>query len=126
MTLKQRYRLTFEYFEKYRPVVETELDWTDPFELIVAVILSAQCTDKRVNIITPLLLEKFPDVGSMAMAEPSDIVELIKSCTYPNSKANHLSNGEDVLRILDAVPSEPDLLQRLPAWAGKQQMWWHL
>ena len=60
MTLKERYRLTFEYFTSIRPVVETELEWKDPFELIVAVILSAQCTDKRVNMITPALLEKYP------------------------------------------------------------------
>ncbi len=121
MTLKERYRLTFEYFKKNRPVVETELDWTDPFELIVAVILSAQCTDKRVNIITPLLLEKFPDVRSMALAEPSAIFELIKSCTYPNSKANHLSGmARMLLRDFDGiVPSEPELLQRLPGVGRK-------
>jgi len=67
MTLKERYRLTFEYFEKSRPVPKTELVYNDPFELIVATILSAQCTDKRVNMITPALLERFPDAESMAM-----------------------------------------------------------
>jgi endonuclease-3 len=121
MTIKERYSLTFEYFQKTRPVVETELEWTDPFELIVAVILSAQCTDKRVNMITPVLLEKYPDVRSMAMAEPSDIVELIKSCTYPNSKSNHLSAmARMLLRDFGGVvPAEPDLLQRLPGVGRK-------
>ncbi|MFZ0283554.1 MAG: endonuclease III [Bacteroidales bacterium] len=121
MTIKERYRLTFEYFQKNRPVVETELEWTDPFELIVAVILSAQCTDKRVNMITPLLLEKYPDVKSMAQAETSDIFKFIKSCTYPNSKANHLSGMARML-LSDfggIVPSETELLQRLPGVGRK-------
>ena len=65
--------------------------YQSPFELLVAVILSAQCTDKRVNMITPALLEKYPDAESMAKAEPEEIFEFIKSCTYPNNKAKHLS-----------------------------------
>lgn len=121
MTLKERYRLTFAYFQKNRPIAETELNWTDPFELIVAVILSAQCTDKRVNMITPLLLEKYPDAKSMASAEPSGIFELIKSCTYPNSKAKHLSGMAKMLvnEFGGIVPSEPALLQRLPGVGRK-------
>src|ERR1035437_2593822 len=90
MTIKEKYRLTIEYFQKINPAPETELKFKDPFELIVAVILSAQCTDKRVNIITPPLLEKYPDPYSMSKASPEEIFEYIKSCTYPNNKAKHL------------------------------------
>ena len=121
MTLKERYRLTFEYFRNNRPVVETELVYKDPFELIVAVILSAQCTDKRVNIITPELLKRFPDARSMAEAGQTEIFGYIKSCSYPNSKAKHLS---EMARMLvddfgSKVPSEPEILQRLPGVGRK-------
>lgn len=121
MTLKERYRRTIEYFEINRPVAETELNYHDPFELIVAVILSAQCTDKRVNLITPKLLEKYPDPGSMARAEPSEIYEYIRSCSYPNNKAKHLSGMARML-VKDfggVVPEEPSLLQRLPGVGRK-------
>ncbi len=121
MTIKERYRRTIEYFEENMPVAETELTYTDPFGLIVAVILSAQCTDKRVNIITPPLLAKYPDAKSMAMADTSDIFEFIKSCSYPNSKAKHLSGMAKML-VNDfggIVPSEPALLQRLPGVGRK-------
>jgi endonuclease-3 len=121
MTLKERYRLTFEYFRINRPVVETELVYKDPFELIVAVILSAQCTDKRVNMITPELLKRFPDARSMAEADQTEIFGYIKSCSYPNSKAKHLS---EMARMLvddfgSKVPSEPEILQRLPGVGRK-------
>jgi len=121
MTIKERFKRTIEYFLLTRPVVETELRYQDPFELIVAVILSAQCTDKRVNIITPLLLEKYPDAESMAKAEPHEIFEYIKSCSYPNNKAKHLSGMSRMLVIeFDGiVPSEPMLLQRLPGVGRK-------
>ena len=103
------------------PVAETELDYQSPFELIVAVILSAQCTDKRVNMITPSLLAKFPDAETMAKAEPEEIFEYIKSCSYPNNKAKHLSGMARML-VSDfggEVPSEPILLQRLPGVGRK-------
>ncbi len=121
MTLKERYRLVFEYFAKNRPVVETELEYSDPFGLIVAVILSAQCTDKRVNIITPALLQRFPDAGSMAKAEQSEIFSYIKSCSYPNNKAKHLSEMSKML-VRDfngKVPSEPEILRTLPGVGRK-------
>jgi endonuclease-3 len=103
------------------PVAETELEWTDPFALIVAVILSAQCTDKRVNMITPALLEKYPDAWTMSQAEPSDIFELIRSCSYPNNKAKHLRGMARMLvdEFGGIVPSEPSLLQRLPGVGRK-------
>ena len=121
MTLKERYRKTFEYFQIFRPVAETELTYTNPFSLIVSVILSAQCTDKRVNMIAPALLDKYPDAKSMAKAEPSDILEFIKSCSYPNSKAKRLcAMARMLVNEFDGiVPSEPSELQRLPGVGRK-------
>ena len=121
MTLKERYRRTFDYFRINMPAPETELSYTDPFGLIVAVILSAQCTDKRVNIITPALLERYPDAASMAKAEPSDIFGYIRSCSYPNNKAKHLVGMARML-VNDfggVVPSEPSELQKLPGVGRK-------
>lgn len=121
MTLKERYRRTINYFLINRPDAETELTYTDSFGLIVSVILSAQCTDKRVNMITPALLEKYPDAKSMAEAEPSDIFEFIKSCSYPNNKAKHLSAMARMLvdEFGGIVPSEPTELQKLPGVGRK-------
>lgn len=121
MTLKERYSKTIEYFEKNMPVAETELHYHDPFELIVAVILSAQCTDKRVNMITPSLLGKFPDPESMAAADPSEIYEFIKSCSYPNNKTKHLSGMARMLvkDFAGIIPDDPVLLQRLPGVGRK-------
>lgn len=121
MTIKERFKLTIEFFLINRPVAETELTYQDPFELIVAVILSAQCTDKRVNMITPALLEKYPDAESMSKAEPEEIFEYIKSCSYPNNKAKHLSGMSRMLvtEFGGKVPSEPMLLQRLPGVGRK-------
>lgn len=121
MTIKERFKLTIEYFQKNMPVAETELTYTDPFELIVAVILSAQCTDKRVNLITPALLVRYPDAESMAKAEPEEIFRYIRSCSYPNNKAKHLSGMARMLvsEFEGKVPSEPLLLQRLPGVGRK-------
>ena len=121
MTLQERYSKTFEYFNITRPEADTELEYQDPFELIVAVILSAQCTDKRVNMITPALLKRYPDAESMSNAEPADIYEYIKSCSYPNNKARHLS-GMSKMLVKDfqgKVPSDPVLLRRLPGVGRK-------
>lgn len=121
MTLKERYDKTIAYFMKNMPVAETELVYEDPFELIVAVILSAQCTDKRVNMITPALLKRFPDAVSMSKAEPGEILEYIRSCSYPNNKAKHLSGmARMLLKEFDGkVPSDPALLQKLPGVGRK-------
>jgi endonuclease III len=121
MTRKERYLKTIDYFRINMPAPETELTYTDPFGFIVAVILSAQCTDKRVNIITPPLLEKYPDARSMAKAEPSDIFEFIKSCSYPNSKAKHLVGMARMLSNEHGglVPSDPSELQKLPGVGRK-------
>ena len=121
MTLKERYRRTIDYFRINMPAPETELTYTDPFGLIVAVILSAQCTDKRVNIITPALLEKYPDAASMAKAEPMEIFGYIRSCSYPNNKAKHLAGMARMLvnEFGGIVPSEPSELQKLPGVGRK-------
>jgi endonuclease III len=121
MNLKERFNRTVEYFRNTYPAAETELTYSNPFELLVAVILSAQCTDKRVNLITPPLLEKYPDAGTMAKAEPEEIFEYIKSCTYPNNKAKHLSAMSRMLisEFGGSIPSDTILLQRLPGVGRK-------
>src|SRR5680860_3769 len=90
MKKTELFDFVIQYFQKEMPIAETELDYVNPFELIVAVILSAQCTDKRVNQITPDLLKRFPNPQKMAVAEPGEIFEYIRSCSYPNNKAKHL------------------------------------
>lgn len=121
MTTKEIYARTIEYFLSARPDADTELVYNDPYELIVAVILSAQCTDKRVNLITPGLLKRFPDAQSMSEAGTEEIFEYIKSCSYPNNKAKHLSGMARML-VSDfngVVPSDPALLQKLPGVGRK-------
>jgi len=121
MTRKERFEKVIEYFKKNMPVAETELDYRSPYELIVAVILSAQCTDKRVNIITKDFFIQFPDLKSLARAEVADIFEMIKSCSYPNNKAKHLSGmAKMLLESFDGkVPSDIDQLQKLPGVGRK-------
>lgn len=121
MTIKERFKKTIEYFLINMPVAETELGYNDPFELIVAVILSAQCTDKRVNLITPSLIERYPNPSSMAKATQEEIYDLIKSCSYPNNKAKHLIGMSKMLteRFGGIVPSDIELLQQLPGVGRK-------
>jgi endonuclease III len=121
MTIKKRIDLTISYFLKNNHVAETELTYLNPFELMVAVILSAQCTDKRVNMITPSLLKQFPDAEAMAKAEPEEIFEYIKSCSYPNNKSKHLSGMSRMLvnEFGGIMPSDPIILQRLPGVGRK-------
>ena len=121
MTKKERFQKVIEYFKKTMPVAETELDYENPYQLIVAVILSAQCTDKRVNIITKKFFKQFPDTQSLAKAEISDIFELIKSCSYPNNKAKHLSGmAKKLLEEFNGkIPSDIDELQKLPGVGRK-------
>jgi endonuclease III len=121
MTLKERYRRTIEYFQINNPLADTELEFDNPFELIVAVILSAQCTDKRVNMIMPSLIEKYPDAVTMAKSSPEEIFQYIRSCSYPNNKAKHLSGMSRMLteKFGGIVPSDPVLLQQLPGVGRK-------
>jgi len=97
MRIKERYNKVIEWFKENMPVAETELNYNNPFELIVAVVLSAQCTDKRVNMITPGLFAKYPDAESMSKASVEDILTLIASCSFPNNKAKHLSGLSKML-----------------------------
>jgi endonuclease-3 len=121
LTKKERYKRVIEYFKKHMPVAETELEYRSPYELIVAVILSAQCTDKRVNIITKEFFKQFPDVETLAKADIELIYELIKSCSYPNNKAKHLSGmAKTLLSEFDGIVSDDvDKLQKLPGVGRK-------
>ncbi len=121
MTKKERYKNVFEWFAREMPVVDTELVYHDPFGLLVAVILSAQCTDKRVNVITPPLLQAFPDAASMAAAGENEIFEYVKSCSYPNSKAGYLNRMSKKLgnNFNGEVPDDPKALQSLPGVGRK-------
>ena len=121
MKTAERFEKVINYFKEAMPVAETELDYTDPYQLIVAVILSAQCTDRRVNIITPPFFEQFPDAASLAAADQEQVFELIKSCSYPNNKAKHLLG---MARMLDQkfhgkVPDNLEELQELPGVGRK-------
>ncbi|MBE0649053.1 MAG: endonuclease III [Bacteroidales bacterium] len=121
MTKKERYQAVIRYFQEHNPDAETELDYTEPYHLIVAVILSAQCTDKRVNMITPAFFEKFPTVSSLATATQEEVFEPIKSCSYPNNKAKNLIGmAKTLLAEFDGVmPSDVDELQKLPGVGRK-------
>jgi endonuclease-3 len=121
MTTKERYTGVFTWFRNNVPVAVTELTYNDPFSLLVSVILSAQCTDKRVNIIAPLLMAKYPTPAKMAGATPADIFTLIKSCSYPNSKANYLSSMSKLLvtRFGGKVPERVEDLMLLPGVGRK-------
>ena len=121
MTKKERYRLVIEYFKEYMPVAETELSYRTPFELMVAVILSAQCTDKRVNIITQEFFKSFPTENELASASVEHIFEHIKSCSYPNNKAKHLWGMANKLinEFAGVVPSDIKELQKLPGVGRK-------
>ncbi len=90
MTKKERYNFIIDYFQQHAPEAETELLYNDPYQLLVAVILSAQCTDKRVNITTPAIYKKYPDVQSLSRASFDELFPFIKSISYPNNKAKHL------------------------------------
>lgn len=121
MTKKQRYESIVAYFQKEMPNVETELEYENPFQLLVAVILSAQCTDKRVNMITPKLFADYPTAEVMAEATDEVIYEYVKSVSYPNNKAKHLVGMAKMLiaEFGGEVPSDLDDLVRLPGVGRK-------
>ena len=121
MTKKERYNSIVEWFTENRPVAESELHFKNPFQLLVAVILSAQCTDKRVNMVTPPLFDRFPTPESLASASFDDVFPYVKSVSYPNSKATHLIGMAQKL-IADfgsEVPSDIDALMSLPGVGRK-------
>lgn len=121
MKIKERYQAVLDYFEKNHPQAETELTYRNPFELLVAVILSAQCTDKRVNETTPILFQRFPTANDMASAEVDEVFQYIKSISYPNSKAKHLVAMAMLLveKHHAEVPSQFDDLISLPGVGRK-------
>jgi len=121
MTKKERYKNVIAWFKENVPVAETELHYNNPYELLVAVILSAQCTDKRVNVITPDFFERFPDAFYLAKAEVSEVFDYIKSCSYPNNKAKHLVGMAKMLteEFNNEVPSDIKELQKLPGVGRK-------
>lgn len=121
MQKKERFDGVLTWFKKNMPVAETELNYKTPYQLLVAVILSAQCTDKRVNMITPAFFKDYPTAEKLAEAEVPEIYELIKSVSYPNNKAKHLSGMAKML-VTDfnsIVPSDIDELQKMPGVGRK-------
>ncbi|SEU05780.1 endonuclease III [Hymenobacter actinosclerus] len=121
MRKAERYRHFIDYFTTHFPEPETELTFANPYELIVAVVLSAQCTDKRVNMVTPALLARFPTPAHLAAASAEDIFPFIRSISYPNNKAKHLA-GLGRMLALDfggEVPGTIEELQRLPGVGRK-------
>ena len=121
MTTRERYNKTISYFRENMPLAETELKYENPFGLVVSVILSAQCTDKRVNMITPDLLAKYPTVQAMAGATPEEIFKFIRSCSYPNNKAKHLAgmSRKVVQDFGGQVPETVEELMTLPGVGRK-------
>ena len=121
MTKKQRYDAILSYFRKEMPEVQTELEFGSIFQLLVAVVLSAQCTDKRINQVTPELFRHYPDAKTMAKAEVDEVLEYIKSVSYPNAKAAHLVQMARMLveRHNGEVPSDMNLLLDLPGVGRK-------
>ncbi|UEG51069.1 endonuclease III [Ferruginibacter lapsinanis] len=121
MTKKERYQFFINYFLEHAPNAETELIYDSPFQLLVAVILSAQCTDKRVNLTTPSLFEKYPDAEAMSKAKFDELFPLIKSISYPNNKARHLIGMAEILlkNFAGVVPMTVNELILLPGVGRK-------
>ena len=121
MNRKQRYEHLLDYFRRQMPEVTTELAFSSPFQLLVATMLSAQCTDKRVNEVTPALFERFPDVRRMAEAEEGEVHDYVKSVSYPNSKSRHLVQMARMVveEFGGEIPSDPQLLVKLPGVGRK-------
>ena len=121
MTRKERYQFVTDYFQQHMPVAETELEFEDPYELLVATLLSAQCTDKRVNMTTPAIFEKFPDVQSLSNANFDELFPFIKSISYPNNKTKHLiaMANKVVNEFNGIIPMTVDELIQLPGVGRK-------
>ncbi|MDL2213569.1 endonuclease III [Bacteroides sp. OttesenSCG-928-N06] len=117
MTKKERYAKVIEWFQTNMPVAETELHYNNPYQLLIAVILSAQCTDKRINIVTPKLFEDFPVPEAMAATTPEVVYEYIKTVSYPNNKAKHLVGMAKML-VSDFNSEVPDTMEELTKLPG--------
>lgn len=121
MTRKERFQFVIDYFEQHAPNAETELLYDNPFQLLVAVILSAQCTDKRVNMTTPAIFEKYPDANALSKASFDELYPFIKSISYPNNKTKHLIGMAKMLveNFNGEVPLTVDELVQLPGVGRK-------
>lgn len=121
MTRKERYRFVIDYFQQHAPEAETELLYDNPYQLLVAVILSAQCTDKRVNMTTPALFERYPTPDRLAKASFDELFPLIKSISYPNNKTKHLIGMANMLidKFHGQVPMTVEELVQLPGVGRK-------
>jgi len=121
MTRKERYDFVIDWFEKNMPIAETELEYEDPYELIVAVILSAQCTDKRVNLTTPAIYKNYPTVYSLSKATFEELFPFIKSISYPNNKTKHLIGMAKMVmeKFNGNIPMTVDELIQLPGVGRK-------
>jgi endonuclease III len=121
MTRKERYTFIIDYFQLHMPVAETELEFEDPYELLVATVLSAQCTDKRVNMTTPAIFKKYPDVQTLSKATFDELFPLIKSISYPNNKTKHLIGmaNKVIEKFNGKIPMTVDELTQLPGVGRK-------
>lgn len=121
MTRKDRFQFVIEYFKQFRPEAETELDFENPYQLLVAVILSAQCTDKRVNMTTPAFFKKYPDINRLADAHYEDVFELIKSISFPGNKSRHLIGMAQMVKekFCGEIPMKVGELVQLPGVGRK-------
>jgi endonuclease-3 len=121
MNIKEKYRYVVDYFSTHRPQAETELVYGNPYELLCAVLLSAQCTDKRVNLVTPQLFRQFPNAETLAAASVEEIFATIRSISYPNNKAKHLKGMANMLlnEFHNEVPADIEQLVKLPGVGRK-------
>lgn len=121
MLKKDRYKAFVEYFSEHQPQAETELHYSNPFELLIAVILSAQCTDKRINQVTPKLFERYPTPESLAGSTPEEVFTYIRSVSYPNNKSKHLVGMAKILidEFNGVVPEDVKDLQKMPGVGRK-------
>src|SRR6266511_5274257 len=121
MTRKERFQFVIDYFQQHMPIAETELEYEDPYQLLVAVILSAQCTDKRVNITTPAIFQKYPDIQSLSKASFDELFPYIKSISYPNNKTKHLIGMAKAVveKFNGKIPMTIEELTQLPGVGRK-------
>lgn len=121
MTRKERYEFVLDYFQEHAPDAETELVYDNPYQLLVAVILSAQCTDKRVNMTTPAIFEKYPDIASLSKASFDELFPLIRSISYPNNKTKHLIGMANKVQedFAGEIPMTVEELVQLPGVGRK-------
>ena len=121
MKISDRYRILIDYFTAHFPEAATELQFSNPFQLLVAVILSAQCTDKRVNLVTPVLFAKYPDVDALSKATFEELFDIIRSISYPNNKTKHLIGMANMIieRFSGKIPMTVNELVELPGVGRK-------